>query len=408
MSQRLSGTIFRAMAVPIFVTAATLHASDFFSLTATGTNGTTATESGSNLINLTNDLLGKKSSFSSLSGQGFTSSLTYAGVKNALVVSENASQTSATLTIPATGYSKTFTGTNKSSLETQIRDFIKRDGSTQYARFLESIDQTSPSAAIDGNPQASTAIIADAAFRDFGLRPAVAPVPRTPDNGRIFSIEGDGGITRSGGFNGDYADVSVLSGWRFSEPVALTLSTTVEYRAVAGSEVYTVAEEVGLPISIIEVRGNGFSWQITPWAFGGIAASYQQVSGGILVGGGGTSSLALHAGDLTFTLADQGSYMGHVAASVGDYRFDVDVDQWIIKNGGEVAYRPGHGPLGVEAGIAYSDFLNRAAIPDYWTATGGLAIHLGHHSDLRVEYIGDFAHRNYTSNGGAIVFSTAY
>jgi hypothetical protein len=407
MNQRRSTAVGCACGL-LFCVAAPLQAADFFSVTATGTNGATVTEGGSNLVNLTNDLIGSHGAFKSIAGQGFSGSLTYGGVKNALLFSENAAQTSATLTIPGTGFTKTFTGTNSSSLETQIRDFLKSDGADQYAKFLKTINEESTSAAIDGNPQASTAIIANAAYRDFGLNPVVAPVPRTPDNSRIFSIEGDGGVTRSGGFNGDYAVLSILSGWRFTDPVALTLSTTLEYRAVAGSEVYTVAEELGLPISIIEGRGNGLTWQVTPWGFGGVAASYDQVSGGILVGGGLTSSLALHVNDLTFTLADQGSYMTHVAARIADYRFDVDVDQWIIKNGGEVAYRPGHGPISIEAGGAYSDFLHRAAVPDYWTATGGLALHLGHHSMLRVEYIGDFAHHGYSSNGGAVVFSTAY
>ncbi|MDP9175296.1 MAG: hypothetical protein M3O30_15740 [Planctomycetota bacterium] len=380
----------------------------FFNLSATGMNGTTASANGSNILNLTDNLINHQQAFAPLLGQNFTGTVRYGGIPNALVFSENAAQTQATLTIPSTGFTKTFNGTNSADLQKQVRDFIKTDGQQQYAKFVESVDRQSKVAAIDGNPQASTAYISTDAFRRFGFGSTLSAAPREPGDAFQFRVDGGGGATRTQGFNGNFADLTLAATWRFTDNIALSLATTALYRNVENSQAYTVAQTLGLPITILPLRNSqGISWQITPWAFGALAASYDQAAGTVLVGGGGTSNVTYKMGDLTFTLADQGSYTGDTKTTVDGYGFDVTVNQWIIKNGGRITYQPHGGSFFVDAGITYSNLLHNASVPSYWTPSTGVGLKFNQNSGIRVGFEGDFA-PGYTTLGGVATFFLSF
>jgi len=383
------------------------RADDFFNITAIGSGGTTAESSGGNIIHLTDNLISLNSSFATLVGQNVNSSLSWGGVPDAILLSENASQTSATIYFPTTGFSKTFTGANASDLQNQIHDFIKDDGDKAYARFLQSMNRYSAVASLDGNPQSSTALISSDVFTRFGTQNQQATNYVNYVNGAYVGISADGGMTRADGLNGSWVDANIDSGIRFGSHVALSLGTTLAYRNTANSQAYTVAEEVGLPITFINNQGNGISWQVAPWAFAGLSASYDQAAGGILLGGGGTSSLALHLNGLTLALGDQISYTGNVDVNVDGYAFDTDIDQWILKNGLDAAYQFPGTPFFVEGGITYSNFLRPAAVPNYWTPSAGVGIAMGKYSCLRFEYQGDFG-KQYNQNGGEVQLVVVY
>ncbi len=378
-------------------------AADFFGVTATG-GGNSVTVGGSNLINLTDNLINEQGSFASLAGQNLTGAVSYGGIPNALVFTENAAQTSATITIPITGFTKTFVGTSASDLQNQIKDFLKKDAEQAYAQFLEAVNQKSAVSTLDGNPQASTALIANDLFTRFGLH---NEQNTEPGAGPYFGLNVNGGTIRADDLNGTWAEVSFNTGARFTDNVALSFGTAVDYRSEANSEAYTAAEEVALPITFINNHGDGISWQVTPWGFGGFAASYDQVAGGILVGGGATSSLALHAGPITVTLGDQINYAHGVDIAYDGYGFDTNLDQWIFKNGVDGAFQFPGTPIFIDASISYSNFLRNAAIPSFWSPTAGVGITLGGHSSLKFSYAGDFG-KGYNANGGQVALVLSY
>jgi hypothetical protein len=382
-------------------------ADNFFDLIAVGSGGTTVADTGPNIIHLTDDLIGLNSSFVFLTGQNFNASLSWGGVPRAILFTENAAQTTATLTFPTTGFTTTFVGTSASDLQSQIHDFIKKDGDQAYAQFLKSMDQLSPVTTLDGNPQASTALIADDVFTRFGIQNQQPTDYRSYSDGAYIGLAAVGGSSRADDLNGSWADVTIDSGVRFGSHVALSFGTTVAYRNTADSEAYTVAEEVALPITFINNHGNGLSWQVAPWAFAGLSASYDQAAGGVLVGGGGTSSLALHLDGLTLTLGDQISYTGNVSVDVDGYGFDTDIDQWILKDGLEAGYQFPGTPFFVDGGVAYSNFLRHAAVPNYWTPTLGVGVTMGRFSSIQISYQGDFA-KHYNQNGGEVAFVLVY
>lgn len=382
-------------------------ADSFFTVTSVGSGGTTISEGGSNIIHLTDNLINEQGAFAGLFGQNVTTSLTWGGVPNAIVLTENAAQTQATITFPSTGFTKTFTASGGSSLQSQIHDFIEKQDEQAYSQFLQKMDQQSAVAPLDGNPLASTAVIADSVFTRFGIENQQPTVSRSNSGGAYLGLTADGGASRADYLDGSWADVNFDIGLRFGSHVALSLGTTLEFTNIADSEAYTLAEEIALPITFINNQGTGLSWQVTPWGFAGISASYDQAAGGLLVGGGGTSSFAFHWNGLTLTLGDQVSYNSNADVSLAGYTFDTDIDQWILKDGLEAAYQFPNTPFFVDGGITYSNFLHRAAVPDYWTPTAGVGLAFGGHSSLRVDYRGDFA-KGYNSTGGEVALVLSY
>src|SRR5437870_5831209 len=97
--------LFFAVACCCVVLAA--RADDLFTINASG-GGTNVTASSNNVIDLVGNLIKTENEFASLSNRNSSSSLRYAGVDNAVLVSRNASGTAATITIPSTGFTKTF------------------------------------------------------------------------------------------------------------------------------------------------------------------------------------------------------------------------------------------------------------------------------------------------------------
>lgn len=393
--------------IVMLILASRTQADDFFNLVAVGSGGTTVANGGPNILHLTDNLISLNSNFVSLVGQNVSSSVSWGGVPNAIELTENAAQTTATLKFPTTGFIATFVGTDGSNLQSQIHDFIKQDGDQAYAQFLKSMDQLSPVATLDGNPQASTALIADDVFARFGIPNQQPTAYRTYSDGAYIALAASGGSTRADDLDGSWADFTLDTGARFGSHVALSFGTTIAYRNIEDSEAYTVAEEVALPITFINYQGNGLSWQVAPWAFAGLSASEDQAAGGVLVGGGGTSSLAFHLDGLTLTLGDQISYTGNVDVDVDGYGFDTDIDQWILKDGFDASYQFPGTPFFVEGAIAYSNFLRKAAVPNYWTPTLGVGLAWGRYSSIRFSYQGDFAD-HYNQNGAEIALVLVY
>jgi hypothetical protein len=386
----------------VALTAAPVVASnEFFKISALSTGGAAAGfDQSGNLFHVTGEMLQSSGPFSSLSSQAFNSTLAYGPVYNAITFSENAAHTSVTLAIPLTGYSQTFTGFNSADLQLQVQSFFQTNQNNAYAQLLQALDQQSPLALFDGNPQAATALVASDAFTRFGMQNFLSTEPKQAGNGIELNGDFSGGGTHAGE-NAWYAQASFESAFRFTNHFAFSTATMLEYRNLSSSETYVIAQELATPITILLHKGDGVSWMATPWAFGAFAVSYDQAAGSFQVGGGGTSDFALHMGSVTVTLADQISYASNIKGQIRGYNFDTPVNQWILKNGADVAVRIPETPTTLDVGLAYSNFLRKAAIPSYWTPTAGLNVNFDQFSGLRIAANADLALK-YTNVGGEL------
>jgi hypothetical protein len=405
-------SLLSAIGLLALTAATTAHADDYMNIGAQSTSGAPVSVQvgGSSLIDLSRNLIDQKSDFMSLQGHDFQAALNYGGVKNAIVFRSNAGATNVTLTFPSTGFSRTFTGTDSDDVKDQIVDFLKKDGADAYADLLQSINEKSPVATLDVNPQAATAFFAGESFKHFGLTSPMPMTPKTGDNNNESGFDLSAGSIQTDAVDGYY----LSGGWqgvtRFSDQVALSVAIPVQYRNYQSSEIFTGGVELGLPITLLNDRGP-LAWQITPFGTAGLSASADLVSGGILVGGGVTNRLSLRLGQFTLAMANQLAYYHGQDIDYDDYSFQTHVNQPMLTNGGQIAWSPGAGDGGffIDAGVSYTAFLDDAAVPSYWSPTLGLGLHFGtdHASTLRIGYHGDFGH-NYDSHGATFLLSFNY
>jgi hypothetical protein len=269
------------------------------------------------------------------------------------------------------------------------------------AQFNAKLDETSPLGVISGNPQAVTEIYSMDAFNRYGMDPTYGFLPKSKSDSVQIGVDFNGGRASSTAGSESYAAADVYGGFRFSSNLALQFAVPMEFHNTDGAATYMLGFQMGLPITILPDKGgNGLYWQFTPW--GTIESAYAPdfSVGGLVGGGGGTSSLNLRTGCLVWTLADQGSYQSGLPFHFAQYHFDTDANQGIISNGGKLTYNFGPGYF-IDGGGAYSDVLERARVTDYLTITAGIGAHVGKDSGFRVSYDGDVG-RRYRDYGGSI------
>jgi len=374
----------------------------FFTMTAqtTGATPQSVVVTNNNLLDLTRDVVNSQNGFSALAGQPFTAGLTWGGVQNALVLTSNASATVVTMTMPQTGFSKTFTGANSQDVQTQIKQFLEKNGPDVYAQFIHKLDETSLLAVVSGNPQAMTEIYSMDAYTRYGMNPTFGFMPKSEGSNIQIGADFSGGRASTTSGNESYAEADIYGGYRFTNNVAFQIAIPMEFRNNDGAATYMLGLQAGLPITILPDRGgNGLFWSVTPW--GTVEGGYSPdlLVGGLVGGGGGTSSLNLRTGSWVWTLADQWSFQTGLPVHYGDYHFDTSANQQLTTNGGKLTYNFGPGYF-VDAGAAYTDVLDSAArVTDYITVIAGVGAHTGTNSGFTVDYDGDYGHR-YRDYGG--------
>ena len=385
-----------------------------FSLGVQTTTGTpqAINVSGNSLRDLAEDLVRTRNRFAAVSGQAFDASVRYGGLNNAATYTQNAEGTSATLRFPTTGFTRTFTAANQDDLEDQIEEFVRTEGADEYFRFLRTINERTQLGVTDGNPLATTALLSDLSFDQFGLHrrpfladPAAVPAAGTAgervDTGLHFDFRG--GVYDTDEGSGGWHGTGVLTGgFRFTDRVGLTLGSLFSYRDVEGASVYHSGFVAGLPILLVAERAdNPWSWQVTPAFLAGASGSEDLAAGGTFLGGSVTSSVSVRAGRFTFTLGNQISFLEGFPISFGEYDFETDLSQQILKNGVKASYDLGPAAF-VDAGVTYTNFLQDAAVDSYWSPTVGLGFRFGDQSGVRVAYQGDFGD-GFEQHGGSVL-----
>src|SRR5690349_2208399 len=96
-------------------------AKDLFVVTAHTTSGPpqTLTVSGNNLPDLVNNLIKNQQEFVPLENRNIAATLRYAGINNAVSITKNSANTSASVDIPSIGLHKTFSAANEDDLKNQ-------------------------------------------------------------------------------------------------------------------------------------------------------------------------------------------------------------------------------------------------------------------------------------------------
>ncbi len=363
------------------------------------------TDSGNDMADLVEDFVSQNGAFSGLALQPtYTGTLDYLGIPNAIVMDASLFGTNVVLTIPSTGFTKSFTGTSPDDVEEQIEDFFEDEGADELAEFFEETNARTPLATVDGNPRATTALFARSAFDRFGISAlrtrAGYEQERVADWGHFdLSVEAGGGLVDVDEFDSLYVvDGALTLGGDFEPGVGIYFSLLGQYRSYDGADIYDAGLELGIPIAILRPGdGSALRWTVTPVVQTGAGGSVDLLSGGFLVGGGGVSSASYHLGPIELTLANELLYYGGVPlGEIGGIEIETELDQWITRNGGKLAFYPmGLENLFVEGGFSFTNFLGAdAAVDWYATPFAGvgvklldlLRLRLGWESDLGDDY----------------------
>jgi hypothetical protein len=391
-----------AFIIAVSSASSVARAEDFFVLTATPSGGAPVTGSGGNLRNLLDSMIHAQGPYAPLAGNDYTASLKYGSRQSALVFNGSADGKTLTLSIPSQNFSKTFTADTRQQVQEDVRAFLQ-SGVDAYSRLLSAISKETAVGLLDGNPRAATAVLADDAFFRWGIEPTLSQSTKLPGkNGAQVRFDFNAGGIRTANFDGTYVTAALGLDWRINDRIGLSVGLPFEYREIGNTTSYIAGANLGLPIAVIPRNGDGFAWQITPFMQGWGAISGDLVAGGVLIGGGGVSSLSYQTGAFTFTLADQIGYSGGVGIDINEFHFDTDVDQWILKNGVKVTYAPVGSPFFVDGGAAYTNFLHNTAVDGYVTPFVGVGVKFTPYSGIRVGYRGNYGN-GYSDTGGDVI-----
>jgi len=390
------------------------HADNIFSITAS--DGTSTVTAGSNsLIDLVNSSVNSTGAFSSLNpGAAQNVSLNYGGVQNAISISKNAGGTSATLTFGPTGVTRTFTGADANDLQRQIEDYLKKNGAGDVRDFLKAINKLSVIAVSDGNPNATTARMAEFSYNRFGFFGDEAKAYTVNTEGKIgdagtqFHLSAAGKTYDVGGFKGQSATVSTAFNINFSQTVGISLGSFLTYNTVESANVYHLGFNLGVPIRIIVPESKtGVLWQVTPFLAAAGSGSVDIAAGGLITGYGGVNLLQWNITDRwSVAMANQiAKYDGRKLSYQG-YEFDPGVDQAVLKNGLRGAYRFSEG-WSVYGGATYTNFLQDASVSNWISPEVGLTYSTAAGSGVLLGFTGDFA-SNYKAYGVRAMFKWAF
>lgn len=335
-----------------------------FVITATG--GPTVTVGANNVVDLIERAVNRSDSFAALAG-AVTGSLNYAGVANAITYTSPGAGSS-TITIPSTGFSRTFATTQ------ELTDFLKKDGANEVAKFLKAMAAQSLVAVTDGNPNASTARVGADAYQNYGMTFAETKEEKDankPNGGRVgFGIIADVGSFDANGLKGTVYSLPMYARFKLTDRVGLNLDLPLNYTEIEGAQVFGVGLGLGVPVKVVpRAKDSPWYWQLTPSVGANASASKDFAAGGLLANGGLNSLLAHDFGAFTVSMGNHFSVYEGVPITVSGYKFDPGVSQQILKNGLKLDV-----PIGkrwiFDVYAVHTKFLASAALDQYFTVGG--------------------------------------
>jgi hypothetical protein len=361
------------------------------------------TAGGSDLSELVRNLISASGGFSGIDqSYSYSARLRYADVQNAIQFQEIAPTGTightARLIIPSTGLNVNFNNggngyANTDQLEDAIDDYIKKEGSAEWAKFLKSMAKQSSVALTDGNPESRTAQEASQAYMNFGQEPGLTseerqdPSRRSENFGMGFTA--DVGRFDANGFKGTTYSLPLYANFKLTERIGLRFNIPLYWTRLEGANIFSAGLMMGVPIKIIpHTKDSPWYWQLTPSGGANASGSKEFVAGGLLVNGGLTSLLSYDVNPhLSVSMGNHFSYHEGLEYTIDDYTFDPGVSQEIVKNGLKVSVPFGRRWI-VEVYGIHSAFLESAAVDHYFTVGGELGYRfLGKGSKKRSGYV---------------------
>jgi len=356
---------------------------DLFGVTVDAPGLDPVTVTGESLFDLAESVIESQDQFLQFEGTSFTGTLDYAGLDDAIIVSGDAGNPdSVRVQIPSIGFDRTF------ATEDEAEDFLQEDGADVVADFIRVVNEETLVGVTDGNPAALTAVLADDAFRNFAeFRNPFVGYSQGGDAVRFY---GSAATISTDVGDGTLYQGALTFGAKFTDNVGLSLSVPGAYREIEGSQTFFGGLQLGLPINFASPGDDGgLLWQTTPYGLAAAGGSQDQLSGGIILGGGVVNLVGVRLGDFTISSGQQAVFYGGTPIEYDDFRFETEVDQTLVRASLQATY----GGIGQNAfltgGVAYTTYLDDAGVEDWISPMAGVGLKFGGGNVLRLGYRGD-------------------
>jgi len=265
-----------------------------------------------------------------------------------------------------------------------IDEFLKKEGSDVYRRFLEAMNRRSLVAVTDGNPNSSTATMANSIFDDsgFGGYESLAGAGDTMKSMNLSMMAEIAQISANN-FDGRSYSLPIGFGFGITDRVSAKIRMPLNYREIEGASIYDGSLIVNLPIKLLmpdavtgdNGGGSRWSWTLTPNTGIGIAGSADYAAGSLLYTFGLTSVLGYNFGTFSLTMGNGINIFKSNSINVDDYDVGGDIDQKILKNGLKLTV-PFDSKWVMEAYGIYTQFLEDAALDNYYTVGAQVGMRL--------------------------------
>ena len=354
------------------------------------------TVGGSNFLDLIDNIINAEGAFRDFEGFDFNANLNYLGVSDAIFLTLNPSGTEAFLEIPSIGHSEIFMGGSRAEVEQQVENWFEKEGSDVYADFLASIAKTSPVAVTDGNPTAATASSAETTFASLGFTPVDelviddTGVAASPNHSGI-GIGFNSGKFKAGDLTGSISNMAVPFRFKLSERMALAGSVPMTYMTLESAKVYGLGFNLALPYRArVMTKEKPLNWRVTPVVGFNVRASADLASGAALFTYGAINSIDYRINKKwILCMVNQLTGYQSLTVSYGDYDFDPNIDQLILKNGFRAVTKVSKRWI-LDGYFIDTRFLQDAAVEQFWTLGVSGQFKLTKNRNIQVGFNYDF------------------
>ncbi len=269
----------------------------------------------------------------------------------------DANSNTVSLSIPATGFSRSFTSDTRQNSNRLLRDFLRENGD-QVLRDIEKYRvENSPSSPIAGNPSSLQASIID---QSFSTLTSDAPLSSAAGGGKPA-----GGAAQIGFEAGSFS-TGRLNGSNYTVPFSydldvgskgsqLRLSVPITYTILDGSKIYSGSFGATYRMALTERLSiqSGFTY--------GVVYSEDLLQLVQLAGATVGASYRIDLGGATLTPAILLGQINSLGIKIGKYSFDPDIESYTVKVGQIVENDVsmfGH-PVRVQGFAAYTQLLGQ-------------------------------------------------
>jgi hypothetical protein len=279
------------------------------------------------------------SAFSGVAGfnpdtSAINSVLNFRGIP--MTITFDANSNNAVLNIPGIVSNRLFTGANRDEAMTKLEDFFKKDGGDIINQLFRKAAETTAIDPIAGNPNSlMSRTVATSFDRGFSNQVSqvqansVTPTAAGSSNNNLIAIGARYSSFKADGYKSQSVNLPLSYTVRFDRDARqqIVFNLPLDYNDTEGAQTFGAGLGVGYSHPLTKY------WVLTPAVDYGLVGSMDLASAGQGIAFSLTSASTLPVGKVLLNMGNMVGYSQTLKVSVGDYSFDPQIKNTVIKNG---------------------------------------------------------------------------